>query len=226
MSSGSRKGSCMNKVESKYFHTAVRFNETLLKLLEKKPFAYITVSELCKEAGVNRSTFYLHYENTADLLKETTQYVMRSFHDYFSEDEQRIAGKFQDCDLQELVFINRRYLYPYLSYIRDHQRLFLAAVSQPMAFQFDAAFGRLFDRVFDPILDRFRYPDSGRKYVMMFYLNGITAIVMEWVRDGCRKDIDEIVEILHQCIFGAWDSKAIEGLLHKKDNIGADDGRN
>lgn len=69
----------MNKSESKYFHTAVKFNEALLKLLEKKPFEYITVSELCKEAGVNRSTFYMHYENTADLLNETTQYVMQYF---------------------------------------------------------------------------------------------------------------------------------------------------
>lgn len=28
----------MNKSESKYFHTAVKFDEALLSLLEKKPF--------------------------------------------------------------------------------------------------------------------------------------------------------------------------------------------
>lgn len=205
----------MNKSESKYFHTAVKFDEALLSLLEKKPFEYITVSELCKEDGVNRSTFYLHYENTGDLLKETTQYVIQSFNNYFSMEEKSITDKFQNCDLPELIFINKRYLYPYLSYIRDHQRLFLAAMSQPVAFQFDAAFRRLFDRIFDPILDRFHYPDSGRQYVMLFYLNGITAIVTEWVREGCRKSIDEIVVILHHCIFGAWDPSAMEGLLDK-----------
>lgn len=205
----------MNKYESKYFHTAVKFDEALLTLLEKKPFEYITVSELCKEAGVNRSTFYLHYENTADLLKETTQYVLERFNAYFTGAERSIADKFQDCDLQELVFINKRYLEPYLSFIRDHQRLFLAATSQPLTFQFDTAFARLFDRVFEPILDRFHYPDSGRKYAMLFYLHGITALVTQWVRDGCRKSIDEIVLILHQCIFGAWNPSAIEGLLEQ-----------
>ena len=46
----------MNKSESKYFNTAVKFDKALLSLLEKKPFEYITVSELCVEAGVNRST--------------------------------------------------------------------------------------------------------------------------------------------------------------------------
>ena len=47
----------MNKSESKYFHTAVKFDRALLSLLERKSFDYITVSELCAEAGVNRSTF-------------------------------------------------------------------------------------------------------------------------------------------------------------------------
>ena len=60
----------MNKSQSKYFNTAVRFDKALLALLDKKPFEFITISEICEEAGVNRSTFYLHYENTSDLLEE------------------------------------------------------------------------------------------------------------------------------------------------------------
>ena len=59
----------MNKNESKYFNTAQKMDEALITLLEKKELAYITVSEICKEAGVNRSTFYLHYETIQDLLK-------------------------------------------------------------------------------------------------------------------------------------------------------------
>lgn len=61
----------MNKNESKYFNTALFMNEALLSLLEKKNFEYITVKELCNKAGVNRSTFYLHYETMNDLLNET-----------------------------------------------------------------------------------------------------------------------------------------------------------
>jgi len=206
----------MNKSESKYFHTAVKFDEALLSLLEKKPFEYITVSELCKEAGVNRSTFYLHYENTRELLNETTRYVLDGFASYFSGDEKVVVDKLQNSSLRELVFINKRYLYPYLSYVRDHKRLLTAAMSQPATFQFDAAFRRLFDNVFDPILERFQYPAAGRKYVMMFYLNGITAIMMEWIRDGCEKSLDEVTRIICHCIFGAWDRSAIEELLEQE----------
>lgn len=41
--------------------------EALLKLLESKKLADITVSELACEAGISRSTFYGHYGNPADV---------------------------------------------------------------------------------------------------------------------------------------------------------------
>ena len=61
----------MNKQDSKYKYTASLMDEALLQLLEKKGYEYITVKELCQKAGVNRSTFYLHYESMNDLLEET-----------------------------------------------------------------------------------------------------------------------------------------------------------
>ncbi len=197
----------MNKSESKYFNTAVKFDKALLSLLEKKSFEYITVSEICEEAGVNRSTFYLHYENTCDLLHETTKYVIESFVSCFSVDTKSIASKFSECDLEDLNFINNKYLYPYLTYIKENQRIFSAVLSHPSTFEFESIFQRLFDNIFDPILDRFHYPDDERTYVMMFYLNGLTAIITEWLKDGCRKSIDEISAIIYHCIFGRADRK-------------------
>ena len=192
----------MNKAESKYFNTAIRFDKTLLSLLEKKSFEYITISEICKEAEVNRSTFYLHYENTADLLKEATAYVLDNFASYFSVDIESITSKYANCDLQELNFINEKYLHPYLSFIEENQRLFAAVLSQPTTFDSNAIFQRLFDNVFHPILDRFQYPRDEQQYVMMFYLNGITAIITEWLKGGCSKSIKDIATIIRYCIFG------------------------
>ncbi len=192
----------MNKAESKYFNTAVRFDKALLSLLEKKPFEYVTISELCEEAGVNRSTFYLHYENTADLLKEATAYVLDNFSSYFSVDMESITSKYANCDLQELNFINEKYLHPYLSFIKENQRLFSAVLSQPTVFDSRAIFQRLFDNIFNPILDRFHYPRNEQHYVMMFYLNGITAIITEWIKEGCNRGIADISTIIHYCIFG------------------------
>lgn len=73
----------MNKSESKYFNTALKMDEALMSLLEKKDFEYITIKELCAEAGVNRFTFYLHYDNMMDLLEETLAYLNSKFQSYF-----------------------------------------------------------------------------------------------------------------------------------------------
>ena len=100
----------MNKNESKYFNTAIKMDEALITLLEKKDFEYITIREICATAGVNRSTFYLHYENTADLLKETTRYIIDKHLAYYEVDKQRISLNFEACKREELLFITDKYL--------------------------------------------------------------------------------------------------------------------
>lgn len=42
--------------------------EGLLRLLEEKTLDKISVTELCRESGINRATFYNHYNSPQDLL--------------------------------------------------------------------------------------------------------------------------------------------------------------
>lgn len=44
--------------------------EALLRLLKTKPLDKIKVNELCSESGVNRATFYRHYQTLLDVLRE------------------------------------------------------------------------------------------------------------------------------------------------------------
>ena len=69
----------MNKSESKYFNTAEKMDKAFLELLQRKDFSFITVKEICEKAGVNRSTFYLHYETVGDLLEESLEYMQKKF---------------------------------------------------------------------------------------------------------------------------------------------------
>ena len=192
----------MNKSESKYFNSAVKMGDALVELLEKKTFEYITVSEICARAGVHRSTFYLHYENTNDLLAEVAGRIMDGFLTYFSVERKDISLRFSDCDLHELNYITGQYLHPYLMYVRDNRRVFLTVLSRADTFRFESIFQRMFEHIFNPILDRFHYPPEDRKYIMRFYLNGLNAVVLEWLKDDCRRSIQEMDNVIHECIFG------------------------
>ena len=43
--------------------------ESLLELMQEKPFSQISVRDVTERADVNRTTFYLHYTDTARLLQ-------------------------------------------------------------------------------------------------------------------------------------------------------------
>ena len=93
----------MNKSESKYFNTALRMDEALIALLEKKDLEYITVKEICHLAGVNRSTFYLHYETIADLVNETLEMVNQRFRSYFPQQEEEVLRDMGSREREDLV---------------------------------------------------------------------------------------------------------------------------
>ena len=192
----------MNKNESKYFNTAIKMDEALITLLEKKDFEYITVKEICDTAGVNRSTFYLHYENISDLLKETTRYIIDKHLSYYNIDKQRISLKFEGCKREELLFITDEYLMPYLKFIKDNQRLFKVSIKQFHSMHMDEVYGKMFEHIFSPILARFCVPESERAYVMKFYLTGVFAIVMEWLDKNCADAMEAVIKVITDCVMG------------------------
>ena len=192
----------MNKNESKYFNTAIRMDETLISLLDKKDFEYITIKEICDTAGVNRSTFYLHYENTSDLLKETTRYIIDKHLAYYEIDQKRISLQFETCKREELLFITDEYLVPYLKFIKDNQRLFKVSIKQFNSFNMNEVYGRMFEHIFNPILERFHVPEKERAYVMKFYLTGVFAIVMEWLDKNCSDDMETVTRVITDCVMG------------------------
>ena len=192
----------MNKNESKYFNTAIKMDEALITLLEKKDFEYITIKEICDTAGVNRSTFYLHYENTSDLLKETTRYIIDKHLAYYEIDKTRIALQFETCKREELLFITDEYLVPYLKFIKDNQRLFKVSIKQFNSFNMNEVYARMVEHIFNPILERFHVPEKERAYVMKFYLTGVFAIVMEWLDKNCSDDMETVTRVITDCVMG------------------------
>ncbi len=184
----------MNKSDSKYFNTAAKMDRAFIELLAEKDFEYITVKEICRRAGVNRSTFYLHYENIADLLEESVDYAIKDISGRFHEND--FVSKIKGRPLDELFLITPQYLIPYLSYVRDNKKLFQTMVKQSKTLGLEKNYRKLFEFVLNPILERFHVPSRRRKYITTFYINGIIAIVMDWLENDCLDSIEEVSGII------------------------------
>lgn len=190
----------MNRSESKYFATAARMAEAFLALLERKDFAYITVKEICEAAGVNRSTFYLHYETIADLLSESVSYMNDQFLVYMKKDTETFMGKIKDCPLEELYLVTPEYLTPYLSYIKENKRLFKTAMGNAAVLGMEKSYDRMFRHVFMPILDRYGVAEQDRPYIMTFFIHGIMAVVTEWLKNDCDDSMEHVISVIQRCV--------------------------
>ena len=189
----------MNKSESKYFHTALCMDEALISLLKEKDLEYITVKEICEKAGVNRSTFYLHYDTIVDLVNEAIETVNQRFMSYFA-DTKRIAEELDHIDLSNLVLITRDYLEPYLRFVSENKDLYRAAFRNPKEMQANVRYKYIKKYIIEPILKRFGVPEVYWKYYIAYYIDGTIAIIKEWLETDCQDSVEMIAAVVEECV--------------------------
>lgn len=201
----------MNKSESKYFNTALCMDEALIALLEVKDLEYITVKEICEMAGVNRSTFYLHYETIADLINEAMEIVNKRFLSYFAKTADKFSDTIDEKETRELVFITQEYLIPYLRFIKENKKIYRAALKNPSGTQTNIRFGNLKKYILEPVLRKFKVPSTHWQYYIVYYVEGINAIIKEWLSHDCSDPVETIAIIIEECVRPA---SGIEGNLY------------
>ena len=189
----------MNKSESKYFNTALCMDEALISLLKVKDLEYITVKEICEKAGVNRSTFYLHYETIDDLVNEAIGTMNQRFMSYFA-DTKGIAEELNHTDLSNLVLITRDYLEPYLRFVSENKDLYRVAFRNPREMQANVKYGYIKKYIIEPILKRFGVPDVYWRYYIAYYIDGTMAIIKEWLETDCQDSIEMIAAVIEECV--------------------------
>ncbi len=191
----------MTKAESRYFNTARRMNEAFLLLLDEKDYEYISIIDICHKAGVNRSTFYLHYENISDLVEETGENLLKEFLSYYPD--RASNGVFKDIasgDKEKLTFLTPEYLLPYLKYIQNNRKIFTVVLNEGRALRHNEAFNDLFKYILSPACALFDIPEEERRYYVLFFIDGIMGIVKEWLKNDCREPAETIVDIIIKCV--------------------------
>lgn len=190
----------MNKFESKYYNTSLLMNQALIELLNKKDYEFITIKEICKKAGVNRSTFYLHYDNIDELLCETIENVNKKFLSYFTEEHIEIINKIKSNDKDKLILITPEYLLPYLNYIKENKVVYQVSAEHPVLMQSIKKYELLQKNILYPIFRKFNIQESLKQYFSAYYINGIYAIIDEWLKGNCKDDTSLIIDAIMNCV--------------------------
>lgn len=190
----------MNKFESKFNKTALLMNQALVELLNEKDYEFITIKEICKKAGINRSTFYLHYDNIDSLLLETIKNTNKKFSSIFKKNDRDVALNIHSSSKEDLIFVTPEYLLPYLNYIKENKIVFQVSAKHPMIMQSIKKYQFLQENILYPIFKRFNIEEDQRKYWSAYYINGIYAIIEEWIRGGCIDETSMICNTIINCV--------------------------
>lgn len=94
----------MHDTDRRVKYTKMVLRESLLELLQEKPINRISVTELCQNADVNRGTFYAHYSEPYDLLKQIEDELFEDIRSCFEDNSEKTI---EDMNLDLLMIINR-----------------------------------------------------------------------------------------------------------------------
>ena len=195
--------SCILKVKVILFmkHEVTTYNTkkmlatSLKKAMKHKPFSKITVSEIIADCGVNRKTFYYHFEDIYALLtwmfEEEAIDIVKRF-DLLTDYEQAIRFVMDYVDQNEYLVNCACH-----SISRDEmKRFFCADFVGIVTSVIDAAEVNLEKKL----------PIEFKKFIALFYTEALAGMLIDWVREKENRDKEKTLVYLSAIIRTAIDS--------------------
>ena len=155
--------------------------EAFIQLLATTSLEDITISQLTKKAGVNRSTFYLHYLDKQDFLeqlKEETLTTVRMI-------------------LRKETFHPKEALQSILSHFQENSAFFVEIAKNP-SFRFADNIRILgmiesTPRSRPVIVAAYQMPE---RYAITMYVSGLTGLIVDWIINGTQESPQQLTKII------------------------------
>ena len=167
--------------------TKKMIKDAMLELLEKQPLEKITVTDICENADVNRSTFYAYYEDTTQLLTEIENDVLcqlpASPDANVKEDQEQFLAALEG----------------FFDYVVENERLFRILIVQRDNSSFNL---RLINTVMEKYCKALEPKgDVPDRYAYIYCVSGVIGIMKEWIGSGFPISAREFAKIaLQMCV--------------------------
>lgn len=159
-------------------HTKQALRDAMLSLLQSHDFEIITSNEICRAAGISRSTFYIHYEDKYDLMVDCLNHL--SFSPRRLTTDENLEAYF----VQVLITFRQRH--------KMYERLLRINDTMELKHKVDHAFWEEYFQYFNN-----KYPNgtlSGVTIEMLatYHCHGIMAMILRWHEQGYPTPINTL----------------------------------
>ena len=177
------------KHEITTMNTKKALANSLRKAMEKKTFSKITVSEIIIDCGVNRKTFYYHFQDIYDLLKWMLE-----------QDAIEIVKKFDlEVDYEEAITFVMDYVESnnhiincaYDSIGHDHVKSFFYS-------DFISLASDLITNAENKI--GLKLDEDYKKFLSKFYTEALSGMLMDWIKNREQIDRKSIIDYISKTI--------------------------
>lgn len=158
-----------------------KFLGAFMKMLDEKPYEKITVSDLCRKAGVSRNTFYRNFSDKEDLLYFLVDTVFAS---YLSDKEGQHKSK--------------NILMHFLQFYRDNHEM-MELLSQS---RLTALFVRYYMVYSYRDADSYEVSDESYRWAVSFLVAGMFSVYEIWREENFKTPLEEIIEELNRAMPG------------------------
>jgi AcrR family transcriptional regulator len=169
-------------------YTKKTLRDCFIALLKEKPIQNITVKELCEMAEINRATFYTHYANPYDLMKQIED-------ELFEELTNKVLLKFgaKESEFDELMKLA-------FDIVAENRELCQILFSENGNNRF---LNRVLRLARDSSFSRWRkdYPGVSKyqlEYLFAFVVNGAVAVIEQWLQLGMKETPVDLADIVNQ----------------------------
>ena len=160
--------------------------ESLLQLMEEKGIQKISVSELCKAAGINRATFYNHYSLPSDVLREIENTMAEEIQILLKEKKRT-----QENTIQESMEIACNY---FLENKRTAKLLFQNNTPES-EFAMKLIRGQEeWGTVCEDLIAR--YGNEGKELLFTFLVHGMYYMITKWLLEDVDKTPKEMGKLV------------------------------
>ncbi len=173
--------------------TKMLLQQALTKLLRTKPIGDITVTELCQESGINRTTFYLHYQDAYDMLDKMNE----DFYNQLMEHIQNIAFASNSNGLEIPQF-----LVEILKFLKQHAEICSIVVGE----HGDGSFiMKLMNIAREKSMAEYSqlYQSAKTENIEIFYIyvsNGCLGVLKNWFASNMSQSPEELATVMSRLI--------------------------
>lgn len=186
------------RVDRRVLRTRQAIKEALLQLVVERDYRTITVTDLTREAGIDRKTFYLHYRAIGDVVDEVFEEEAKHAVAVLREELERGGGP---SDIAKLFMCMDRALAPDVAQQRrivSHVPAdgFLAFLEVPLR---DAL-------VEHDVLGLAGVDEAHRDYCASFFAAGLAAMYRRWLLSDSELPMEDLAELASRTMTGGVDA--------------------